>query len=161
MPKKIRLDLWKLLLLVCLFSSCCEAKGALKKVSLSSILELTPWVNCLTCFSMQAGKAFELHLPTGMIMQICSLARCVIIAREVLVERVSTSLLVKPSSSLPMASTEHLRSVRTSGDLIFEKDFPSKKTKSSHLLEQWGQDLRRQMVLEQDDGIQVVPVVAL
>ena len=54
-------------------------------------------------------------------------------AREDLTEWVPTSLPVKPSVSVPTASTERRRSVGILVELILVKFFPSKKVKTSHL----------------------------
>ena len=73
---------------------------------------------------MQARKASEFQRPTSMMVYICSLAKCIIVAGEALTEWVPISLLVEPKMLTPVVSTEHLRLMIISVVVILETFLP-------------------------------------
>ena len=90
----------------------------LKKVLQRSIFLLTPFENFNTCFSIYLRNEFDDHLSIIMIVYGSVFARYTIIAPPDLFEWVPTSLLVKPRTCCPMASTMALVSMRYS---VFNK----------------------------------------
>ena len=92
--------------------------GILKKVLQRSIFLLTPFENSNTCFLIYLRNEFDDHLPIIMIVYGGVFTRYIIIAPPDLFEWVPTSLLVKPRTWRPMASTMALMLMRYS---VFDK----------------------------------------
>ena len=115
--------LWRVLLELELVDS--PACGVLQNASFLIILALMPRVNSRICFSMYDRKASELHLPRSMMVQIGTLSRHAIMAKDARTEWVPTSSLENPKVSMPMKSTAALMSASISLDVMFEKPFNS------------------------------------
>ena len=96
----------------------------LKKVLQRSVFLLTPFENSNTCFLIYLRDEFDDHLPIIMIVYGDVFARYIIIAPPDLFEWVPTSLLVKPRTCCPMASTMALMSMRYSVFDRYEKFEP-------------------------------------